>query len=257
MNLPSLRKSIDRLDAQLVRLLNERTRIAREIGRVKHANGDAVYAPEREQDVLARVVAHSGGPLQPAALQSIYREIMSAALAMECQLVVGVAQDSRGETAVAARGHFGGSVTYRHFASAAALLQAARTGRVDLAFLPGDEVMRAVAGPLARAFAAGQLAVCASVKGRKTFFVVGRQRPPGGAGHSRLCAWIGRQRRGGVRLDVPKGWRVGPVLKVGLTAVWPLIGPDGASIDEVTARLARTMGEGRLLELGSSPPGRA
>ena len=253
MNLPSLRKSIDRLDAQLVRLLNERTRIAREIGRVKHADGKAVYAPEREQDVLARVVAHSSGPLQPAALQSIYREIMSAALAMECKLVVGVAQDARGEAAVAARGHFGGSVAYRYFASSAALLQAARAGRVDLAFVPVDEVLRLVAGPLARAFAAGRLAVCASVKGRKAFLVVGRQRPADGAGHSRLCAWIGRQRRGVARIDVPKGWRVGKALKAGSTAVWPLIGAEGASTEAITARLMRATGKGRLLQLGSYP----
>jgi chorismate mutase/prephenate dehydratase len=171
MNLAQLRRKIDRLDAELVRLLNERTRIALEIGRVKHANGHAVYAPAREREVLARVTARSRGPLAPAALEAVYREIMSAALAMEGRLVVGVVKGDGGAM-LAAREHFGGSVGRRRYASVAALLRAVQAGRLPLALISGADLRRARAGLAGAWFAAGRLAVCARVRRAGNYCVV-------------------------------------------------------------------------------------
>ena len=52
MNLDELRKRIDAMDADLVRLLNERTEIALEIGKLKRSRGEEVYVPAREKEVL-------------------------------------------------------------------------------------------------------------------------------------------------------------------------------------------------------------
>lgn len=163
MNLAALRKRIDRVDAELVRLLNERTRIAADIGRVKHVNGDAVYAPARERDVLAKVAARNRGPLPSAAIEAIYREIMSAALAMEGRLVVGVVKADAGAM-LAAREHFGGSVTRRGYPSAPALIRAVKERRVSLAVVSSQELRRARTGATAAWFKAGLLLVCARVR---------------------------------------------------------------------------------------------
>src|SRR5439155_24963396 len=57
------RKSIDKLDEKIVRLLNERTRHVLEIGEMKLKTGEEVYAPHRELAVLQRVCSSNPGPL--------------------------------------------------------------------------------------------------------------------------------------------------------------------------------------------------
>ena len=69
--LETLRDRIDALDAQVVRLVNERARVAVEIGRLKHASGDTSYAPAREREVLDKVVAQNTGPLSDRTIQAI------------------------------------------------------------------------------------------------------------------------------------------------------------------------------------------
>ena len=83
MNLDSLRKKIDRLDHQIVELLNRRLAVAADIGKLKRRRQDGrVYVAEREDQVLRKVCAQNVGPLKDAALRAIYREVMSAAIAL-------------------------------------------------------------------------------------------------------------------------------------------------------------------------------
>lgn len=111
-DLSALRKRIDRLDGQLVRLLNERTAVALEIGGIKQAAGEEIYAPAREKAVLERVAAMNLGPLPPESLQAIYREVMSAALALECGIKVAYLGPPATFTHQAATMKFGASVEY-------------------------------------------------------------------------------------------------------------------------------------------------
>ena len=78
--LAKLREGIDALDGELLRLINERAKLARRIGEIKHGN---IYRPEREAQVLRRVAERNPGPLSAAAAQRIVREVMSACLALE------------------------------------------------------------------------------------------------------------------------------------------------------------------------------
>ena len=110
--LEGLRRRIDVLDGRLVSLLNQRSRLAQEIGRLKHAQGSALYVPERERQVLARLRARNTGPLSARSLEAIYREIMSAALSLEGALNIGVVGAAGSPVAAAARDHFGGSARY-------------------------------------------------------------------------------------------------------------------------------------------------
>ena len=83
MSLTELRKKIDSIDRKLVALLNARTRIAIEIGELKERQGLEPYDPVREEKVLQTVEQLNSGPLESSALKSIYRAIMSSALAIE------------------------------------------------------------------------------------------------------------------------------------------------------------------------------
>ena len=82
MNIPKHRQAIDKLDASIVRLLNERTKHVLAIGAMKLAAGEEIYAPHRERAVLQRICQLNHGPVTDEQLRAIYREIMSSALAL-------------------------------------------------------------------------------------------------------------------------------------------------------------------------------
>jgi chorismate mutase/prephenate dehydratase len=86
--LKPLRDQIDAIDAQLIALLNQRARVAQEVGHVKAESNAPVFRPEREAQVLSRVAERNAGPLASSDLQSIFREVMSACRALEKRITV-------------------------------------------------------------------------------------------------------------------------------------------------------------------------
>jgi chorismate mutase-like protein len=88
--LDDLRDDIDRVDEVLVRLLNERARVACEIGRLKKELGIDVYQPEREKQVLAHVRGIAvEGPLGSEAIARLFERIIDEARRLERRLVHG------------------------------------------------------------------------------------------------------------------------------------------------------------------------
>jgi chorismate mutase-like protein len=88
--LDDFRNDIDRVDEVLVRLLNERARVACEIGQLKKALGVEVYQPEREKQVLAHVRGIAAeGPLGPDAIARLFERIIDEARRLERRLVHG------------------------------------------------------------------------------------------------------------------------------------------------------------------------
>src|SRR5258708_20077672 len=76
-SLRSLRTHIDKLDLQILKLVNERAALAAEIGRVKNDHGSEVFTPAREEEVLQNVLEASKGPLDSSPVRAIFREIIS------------------------------------------------------------------------------------------------------------------------------------------------------------------------------------
>jgi len=109
-DLDSLRRRIDEADRKLVALLSERARIVSEIGRSKRASGSPIYAPHREREVLAKVLADNPGPLPDRTLEAIYRELMSGSFMLEMPIRVGYLGPPGSFSHVAAARHFGSSV---------------------------------------------------------------------------------------------------------------------------------------------------
>jgi len=88
--LDDLRDDIDRVDEVLVRLLNERARVACEIGRLKKDLGVEVYQPEREKQVLAHVRSIAAeGPLGADAIARLFERIIDEARRLERSVVHG------------------------------------------------------------------------------------------------------------------------------------------------------------------------
>ncbi len=112
MNISKHRTAIDKLDAQIVRLLNERTRHVLAIGDMKLAAGEEIYAPHRERAVFDRICKLNPGPITHEQLRAIYREIMSSALALEKTMTIAYFGPETTFTHQAAIRRFGSSLQY-------------------------------------------------------------------------------------------------------------------------------------------------
>jgi chorismate mutase-like protein len=89
-SLDELREDIDRVDEVLVRLLNERARVACEIGQLKKQLGVEIYQPDREKQVLAHVRGIAAeGPLGSDAIARLFERIIDEARRLERQMVHG------------------------------------------------------------------------------------------------------------------------------------------------------------------------
>jgi chorismate mutase/prephenate dehydratase len=89
-SLAHLRVQIDSLDQQLLALLNQRARVAEQVGEIKRAEGSPFFRPDRVAQVIDKIQAANQGPLLNQHVASIWREIMSACLALEAPQRVAV-----------------------------------------------------------------------------------------------------------------------------------------------------------------------
>ena len=112
MNLDDIRRQIDDIDRDLLDLLNRRADLVHEVGVVKKRDGLPIYAPEREEALLRRLVTMNQGRLPEKSVRAIYREIMSAALALEDDLRIAYLGPEGTWTHQAAIKKFGHSVEY-------------------------------------------------------------------------------------------------------------------------------------------------
>jgi len=136
MSLSEHRSAIDRLDAKIVKLLNERTRHVLAIGDIKLKAGEEIYAPHRERAVLDRVCAHNRGPITNAQLRTIYREIMSSALALEKTMTIAYLGPEATFTHQAAVQRFGASLNYSAQKTIADVFAAVTKQEADYGVVP-------------------------------------------------------------------------------------------------------------------------
>ena len=89
-SLAPLRVQIDALDRQILDLLNQRARVAEQVGEIKRAEGTPFFRPDRVAQVIDKITQANPGPLLNQHITSIWREIMSACLALEAPQRVAV-----------------------------------------------------------------------------------------------------------------------------------------------------------------------
>lgn len=81
--LEAWRRRIDTIDGQLMRLLNSRSACAVEVGRIKRALGLPIFSPEREAEILERVMRENPGPLDPMAVRRVFERIIDESRRLE------------------------------------------------------------------------------------------------------------------------------------------------------------------------------
>ena len=132
--LNALRARIDTIDDALLQLLSERAQVAQQVGRAK--NGDTIYRPEREAQILQRVLAANPGPLSAESVERLFREIMSACRALEQNLRVAYLGPAGTFSQAAVYKQFGHEIDALHEADIDACFRAVETGRADFAVVP-------------------------------------------------------------------------------------------------------------------------
>ena len=134
----NLRSEIDRIDDALLRLLNQRAVCAQEVAKVKSSNGevDCFHRPEREAEVLRRMMAQNPGPLPKETVIRFFREVMSECLALEKPLEVAYLGPEGTFTQQAAYRHFGLAVKALPAATIDEIFRCVESGTVQYGVVP-------------------------------------------------------------------------------------------------------------------------
>ena len=158
-----LRRKIDTIDGQLVELLNERGKLVAEIGQVKRDSDAKVYAPSREIQVFERVASVNRGPLSERAFRGIFREIMSACIALEKPLSVAYLGPQGTFTHLAAQGKFGASVDYLPNRDIMGVFRAVASGAADQGVVPLENSIDGGVSDTLDAFMKTDIEICSEL----------------------------------------------------------------------------------------------
>jgi len=141
MSLEELRKRIDELDHQLVKLLNERARVVVEIGKLKNKTDKPIYSPDREKEIFAKIAEANEGPLPDKCLVAIWRELMSGSFVLERPLRIGYLGPGGSFSHTAVMLKFGQSVEYEPLADITSIFDEVSKGHCDLGLAPVENTM--------------------------------------------------------------------------------------------------------------------
>jgi chorismate mutase/prephenate dehydratase len=213
--LGEIRDRIDLIDAQLHDLINQRARLAQQVGISKHAAGHTVdfYRPEREAQVLRVAVERNRrerGPLGDEEIVRLFREIMSACLAQQEPLKVAFLGPEGTFTQQAVHKHFGHSVRALPLTSIEEVFREVESGTADLGVVPIENSSEGTVNNTLDMFLTSPLGVCGEVELRVHQNLMGRMTSL--ADVQRICAhpqalaqcrgWLAEHLQGVERLPV-------------------------------------------------------
>lgn len=160
-----IRERIDSLDQQLQDLLNERASLAQEVAEVKLAAGETgnFFRPEREIQVLRKVQDRQTGPLSKEEMARLFREVMSACLALEQPLTVAFLGPEGTFTQAATLKHFGHSVVTQPQKSIDAIFREVAAGSVDYGVVPVENSTEGVINHTLDQLVNSSLKICGEV----------------------------------------------------------------------------------------------
>ncbi len=159
--LAALRQRIDLLDAEILQRLGERGECARRIGTLKQGH---LYRPEREAQVLRRLAGENAGPLPDKAIKRIFREIMSACLAIEQPLRVVYLGPPGTFSEAASQRHFGGAPDFQPLASIEEVFRSVEAGNADYGVVPVENTTEGAVGVTLDLLLLHPVQICGEVK---------------------------------------------------------------------------------------------
>jgi chorismate mutase/prephenate dehydratase len=160
MKLKTLRRKIDKLDAQLLDLFNSRARLSLEIARLKRRQGKGAYSPDREKEILQRLKKINKGPISAAAVEAIYREIMSSSLSLERPLRIAYLGPSATFTHIAALRKFGSQAEYVAFDDIPGVFLSVEREETDYGVVPVENSIEGVVSHTLDIFVDSELKIC-------------------------------------------------------------------------------------------------
>ncbi|AMO56786.1 prephenate dehydratase [Endozoicomonas montiporae] len=163
--LAELRESIDKLDGEILKLISDRAKCAQAVAQVKQQqNRDAVYyRPEREAQVLRRVMDRNDGPLDDEEMARLFREIMSACLALEEPVKVAFLGPEGTFTQQAAIKHFGHSAVCVPMSAIDEVFREVTAGAVNYGVVPVENSTEGVVSHTLDSFMDSNLKICGEV----------------------------------------------------------------------------------------------
>src|SRR5580693_4605065 len=187
-DLDAVRTRIDAIDEQLHRLLNDRARLAQQVGISKSSSGSTVdfYRPEREAQVLRLVKERNQGPLRTEDLLRLFREIMSACLAQQEPLKVAFLGPEGTFTQTAVLTHFGHSVRALPLPSVDEVFHEVESGAVDFGVVAIENSTEGMVINTLDRFLSSSARICGEIELRIHHFLMGRMQSLEGI--KRICS---------------------------------------------------------------------
>ena len=161
--LQAIRTRIDALDEQIQELISARAKCAQEVGLLKGAGAD-FYRPEREAEVLRKIAGRNDGPLSSEEMARLFREIMSACLALEQQLKIAFLGPEGTFTQAAALKQFGHSVMTVPLPAIDAVFREVESGAANYGVVPVENSTEGVINHTLDMFLNSPLHICGEVE---------------------------------------------------------------------------------------------
>ncbi len=161
--LDDMRKKIDDVDLEILKLLNERTGYVLEIGRLKAKDNLPYYRPDRERKIFERLESNNSGPFPNSAIKNVFREIMSASLSLEKPLKIAFLGPVATFTHQASLQHFGLSGQFVPKRNIAEVFEDVEKGRADFGVVPIENSTEGVVTHTLDMFVKSELKISAEI----------------------------------------------------------------------------------------------
>ena len=145
-DIDKLRSKIDALDRNILKLLNDRAKVVLEVGKIKKANNEEIFAPARERDLLERLDKANKGPLSACAVRAVFGEILSASRALQSPLKIAYLGPEATFTHLASLKFFGHSTELVPQSSIAKVFDEVENGRSEGGVVPIENSTEGVVG---------------------------------------------------------------------------------------------------------------
>lgn len=177
-DLNEIREQIDRIDENIHALLNERARLAQQVGVSKKSAASLspveFYKPEREAQILRKVVERNKGPLRNEEVVRLFREIMSACLAQQEPLKVAFLGPEGTFSQQAVLKHFGHSVRALPLAAISEVFEEVQAGHADFGVVPVENSTEGTVNNTLDMFITSPLKICGEIELRIHQNLMGR-----------------------------------------------------------------------------------
>ncbi len=174
-SLKNLRQKIDRLDESLLSLLNARGHLVQEVGRLKKKNGQPIFMPGREHDLMKRLQQKNHGPLSNSAVRQVFHEVVHACRSLQKEFRIAFFGPEGTFTHQAALKGFGKGATLMACRSIPDVFSETERNHADYGVVPIENSTEGIVNHTLDMFLESPLSICAEVQLPIHHYLLGRQ----------------------------------------------------------------------------------